>query len=227
MPEIPWFEAGSDQCAVGSGNRRAHRGGGRVGAHGRWNSSFRPAPAVAPTRWPAPSRASSWHGLMKQSMVVINKSGGAGGEGLPRRQGLARQSTQDRHHAEPVHHAARHRHSVQLEGPHAGRDAGARRIHPLGECGDAYKSVKDYVEAVKKSPASSRWAAPAPSRKIRSSRSPREGDRQPSSPISRSAAAARSPCSWSASTSIDRQQSDRGRGAVAGEFGSAALRVRR
>ena len=57
---------------------------------------------------------------------------------LPRREVLGRQSAQDHHHAvEPVHHAACHRHPVQLEGPHAGRDAGARRIRAVGECRQA------------------------------------------------------------------------------------------
>ena len=62
------------------------------------------------------------HKLMKQPMIVVNKSGGAGARRLPRRQGRQGQSAQDRHHAvEPVHHAARHRRAVQLEGPDAGR----------------------------------------------------------------------------------------------------------
>ena len=48
------------------------------------------------------------HNLMKQPMVVINKAGGAGGEGFLDVKSCARQSAQARHHAvEPVHHAAR------------------------------------------------------------------------------------------------------------------------
>ena len=75
------------------------------------------------------------HNLMKQSMVVINKAGGAGGEGFLDVKGSQRQSAQAGHHAvEPVHHAARDRHSVQLEGPDAGRHDGARRVRALGEC---------------------------------------------------------------------------------------------
>ena len=74
------------------------------------------------------------HNLMKQPMVVINKSGGAGGEGFLDVKSIERQSAQDHHHAvEPVHHAARDRHSVQLEGSDAGRDAGARRVRALGQ----------------------------------------------------------------------------------------------
>ncbi len=57
---------------------------------------------------------------------------------LPRRERLGAQSAQADHHAvEPVHHAARHRHSGQLEGPHAGRHDGARRVRALGQCRDA------------------------------------------------------------------------------------------
>ena len=66
-------------CARHSRHRYRPPGSRRV----RWNSSCRPAPAAAPTRWRASSRASSPStSLMKQSMVVINKSGGAGGEGF-------------------------------------------------------------------------------------------------------------------------------------------------
>ena len=78
------------------------------------------------------------HNLMKQSMVVINKAGGAGGEGFLDVKSSTRQPAQAHHHAvEPVHHAARHRHSVQLEGHHAGRDDGARRVRALGQRRDA------------------------------------------------------------------------------------------
>ena len=50
------------------------------------------------------------HGLMKQSMVVINKAGGAGAEGFLDVKGAQGRPAQADHHAvEPVHHAARHR----------------------------------------------------------------------------------------------------------------------
>ena len=110
--------------------------------------------------------------------------------GLPRRQGLARQSAQDHHHAvEPVHHAARHRHSLQLEGSDAGRDAGARRVRALGQCREAVQDrSKDYIDAVEESAArpDARWAAPAPSRKTRSSRSRSRRRPASSSPTFRS-----------------------------------------
>ena len=57
---------------------------------------------------------------------------------LPRRQELAQQPAQDHHHAvEPFHDADGDGHSLQLEGSDAGRDAGARRIRPVGECRQA------------------------------------------------------------------------------------------
>ena len=75
----------------------------------------------------------SKHNLMKQPMIVINKAGGAGAEGFLEIKNSAKRSAQDHHHAvQPVHHAARHRHAVQLEGPDAGRDAGARPVRPVG-----------------------------------------------------------------------------------------------
>ena len=94
------------------------------------------------------------HNLMKQPMVVINKAGGAGGEGFLDVKASARQSAQDHHHAvEPVHHAARDRHSVQLEGSDAGRDAGARRVRAVGECRQALQDTsRTIVEALKKAP---------------------------------------------------------------------------
>ena len=112
------------------------------------------------------------HQLMKQSMVVVNKGGGAGAEGfldVKRREG---RSAQDHHHAlEPVHHAARDRHAVQLEGPDAGIDDGARPVRAVGERGDAVQDRRRNTSRRRRRPAraSSRWAAPAPSRRIRSS----------------------------------------------------------
>ena len=89
------------------------------------------------------------HNLMKQAMVVINKAGGAGGEGFLDVKDVARQSAQARHHAvEPVHHAARHRHSLQLEGHDAGRDAGARRVRAVGQRRHALQDGRrSYVDA--------------------------------------------------------------------------------
>ena len=67
------------------------------------------------------------HGLMKQSMVVINKSG-ARWRGLPRPERIERRSAQDHHHAvEPLHHPLATG-GLQLEGSDAGRDDGARPI---------------------------------------------------------------------------------------------------
>ena len=144
------------------------------------------------------------HSLMKQSMVVINKAGGAGGEGFLDVKAAQRQSAQARHHAvEPVHHAARDRHSVQLEGHHAGRDDGARRVHPLGQRRQAAtRPPRNTSTPPRRRTAPSRWAAPAPSRKTRSSPSRSRSRPAPSSPTFRTRAAARWRCSSSAITSI-------------------------
>ena len=81
------------------------------------------------------------HNLMKQPMVVINKSGGAGGEGFLDLKAIVGQSAQDHHHAvEPLHHSACDRNSIQLERSHAGCDAGARRIRALGQCRQAVQA---------------------------------------------------------------------------------------
>ena len=62
------------------------------------------------------------HKLMKESMVVVNKSGGAGAEGFLDVKGAKGDPAQDHHHAvEPVHDADGDRRAVQLEGHDAGR----------------------------------------------------------------------------------------------------------
>jgi tripartite-type tricarboxylate transporter receptor subunit TctC len=72
--------------------------------------------------------------LMKQSIVVINKSGGAGAEAFLDVKNSKRQSSQDCYHTiESLHYAAGHRRPFQLAGSDAGGDDGARRVRPLGE----------------------------------------------------------------------------------------------
>ena len=144
------------------------------------------------------------HGLMKQSLIVVNKAGGAGGEGFLDVKG----SRANPHKliitlVQPVHHAAGDRHSVQLEGPHAGRDARARRVRALGERRQAVQVGQGIYRRRSRPrlPARSRWAAPAPSRKTRSSPSRSRRPRTSSSPTSPTRAAAKSRCSSSAATS--------------------------
>ncbi len=91
------------------------------------------------------------HNLMKQPLIVVNKGGGAGAEGFIEMKASQRDPPQADHHpVEPVHHAACHRLALQLEGFAAGRHAGARPVHPLGECRTPYKTAAEYVEAVKR-----------------------------------------------------------------------------
>ena len=62
------------------------------------------------------------HKLMKESLVVVNKSGGAGAEGFLVGQGGEGRPAQDHHHAvQPVHHADGDRRALQLEGHDPGR----------------------------------------------------------------------------------------------------------
>jgi tripartite-type tricarboxylate transporter receptor subunit TctC len=65
------------------------------------------------------------HKLMKQPMVVVNKSGGAGAEGFLESRSQGRPAQDHHHPVQPVHHAAGHRRALQLEGHDAGVDAGA------------------------------------------------------------------------------------------------------
>ena len=74
------------------------------------------------------------HNLMKQPMVVINKSGGAGGEGFLDVKAAGGNPhkiiiTLSNLFTTPLATGI----PVQLEGSHAGRDAGARRVRALGE----------------------------------------------------------------------------------------------
>ena len=74
------------------------------------------------------------HGLMKQSILPINKAGGAGAEGFLDVERV-RRSAQDHHHAvESLHHAC---HRVPFNWSHAGADAGARQLRAVGERQDA------------------------------------------------------------------------------------------
>ena len=112
------------------------------------------------------------HNLMDQPIVVINKSGGAGAEGFLDVKARRGQPAQDHHHAvEPVHHAARDRRAVQLGGPDPGRDAGARRVHPVGQRRRAATRPRRNTSTRRRRPAraASRWAARARSRRTRSS----------------------------------------------------------
>ena len=103
------------------------------------------------------------HNLSKQSVVVINQSGGAGGEGFLG----AKNAKGDDHKliitlSNLVHDAARDRHSIQLEGSDSGRDDGARRVHPLGQCRQAVQDGEGLCRPPSRPRPTtpSRWAAP-------------------------------------------------------------------
>ncbi len=133
---------------------------------------------------------------------------GRGGRGrVSRRQSFERRPAQDHHHAfESVHDAARDRRALQLERHDAGRDARARPVRAVGQCRDALQERQGLHRSGQESRArtSSRWRAPAPSRKTRSSpwRSRKRPARNSPTFLSRAAATWRR--SSSASTSIRR-----------------------
>ena len=80
----------------------------------------------------------SKHHLMKEPMIVVNESGGAGAQGFLDVKGAKGDPEHDRHHAvEPVHDADGDRRAVQLARPDAGGDAGARRVRAVGQRGHA------------------------------------------------------------------------------------------
>ena len=218
-------------CRRGGARRDAkYPRAGSLGADAvRSKSSCRRVPAAAPIRWRASSRASSTkHSLMKQSMVVINKAGGAGGEGFLDVKSVARQSAQAGHHAvEPVHDAARDRHSVQLQGHHAGRDDGARRVRPVGQRREALQDRQGLRRRRQDGErhlqdGRHRLQAGRPDHHGRA----READRRqvhlhPAARRRRGRGAA-----GRQSRRLDRQQSDRGGRAVARRQAPAAVRVR-
>ena len=91
---------------------------------------------------------------------------------LPGGQEVRRRPAQHHHHpVQPVHHALRHRRALQLEGHDPGRHAGARPVRAVGASRHPLQD-RQGVHRARSRPATtspSRWAAPAPSRKTRSS----------------------------------------------------------
>ena len=106
-------------------------------------------------------------------MVVINKAGGAGGEGfldIKNSKGTPTSSSSRCQTCSPRRWQPAF---PFVEGHDAGVDAGARRVRALGQCRLALQDGRRPGDAIKTAPpASSRWAARAPSRKTRSSPSP-------------------------------------------------------
>ena len=170
------------------------------------------------------------HGLMKQSMVVINKAGGAGGEGFLDVKGSARNP---------------HKLVITLSNlfttplgtgiPFNWKDLTPVAMLALDEfvlwvnAETPYKTAKDYIDAVKAAPPGTvqdgrhRLQAGRPDHHGRA----REGDRHQVHlhPVPRRRrgrrAAGRQP------RQFDRQQPDRGGRAVARRQAASALRVRR
>jgi hypothetical protein len=188
--------------------RRVQRATVRLGAHqARSSSSCPPAPAAAPTRWRASSRAwSAKHKLMKQPIIVVNKSGGAGAEGF-----LDVKGAKGNPHKIIITLSNLFTTPLATGVPFNWRDMTPVQMLALDQfvlwvnAESPHKTAKDYLAASRPPrPTPSRWAAPAPSRKTRSS--PCCSRRPPArrSPTCPSRAAATWPCNWWASTSTPR-----------------------
>ena len=113
------------------------------------------------------------HNLMKQPMVVINKSGGAGGEGF-----LDVKASGGNPHKIIITLSNLFTTPLATGIPFNWKDLTPVAMLALDEfvlwvnADKPYKTAKEYIDAVKAAPpARSRWAAPARSRKTRSSRS--------------------------------------------------------
>ena len=149
----------------------------------------------------------SKNNLMKQPLVVVNKSGGAGAEGF-----LAVKEAKGDPHKIIITLSNLFTTPLATGVPFNWKDLTPVSMLALDQfvlwvnADTPYKTAKDYLAAAKGSAArtSSRWAAPARSRRTRSS--PSRSRRRPasSSPTCRSRAAATSRCNWSASTSTRR-----------------------
>ena len=111
------------------------------------------------------------HDLMKQSMVVINKAGGAGGEGF-----LDVKGAKGNPHKLVITLSNLFTTPMATGIPFSWKDMTPVSMMALDEfvlwvnAESPFKTTPDYVDAIKAAgPASTRWAAPAPSRKTRSS----------------------------------------------------------
>ena len=141
--------------------------------------------------------------LMKQPMIVVNKSGGAGAEGF-----LAVKDAKGDPHKIIITLSNLFTTPLATGVPFNWKDMTPVSMLALDQfvlwvnAEAPYKTAKDYLDAVKAAgPNNSRWAAQGPSRKTRSSPSPSRRRPAPSSPTCRSRAAATSRCNSSASTS--------------------------
>ena len=165
--------------------------------------------------------------LMKQPMIVVNKSGGAGAEGfLAMKEAKGDPNkiiiTLSNLFTTPLATGR----AVQLEGPDARRDAGARPVRAVGQRRDALQDGQGIPRRGegRRARTSSRWAAPGRSRKTRSSpsRSRRPPGSSSSTCRSRAAATWRSSSSASTSTRRSTTRSRRSRSGAPARCGRCA-----
>ena len=162
------------------------------------------------------------HSLMKQPMLVVNKAGGAGGEGC-----LDVKGARGNPHKLVITLSNLFTTPLGTGIPFSWKDLTPVAMMALDEFvlsvpADApYKTAKEYVEAAKAAPGTMKMGGTGSrSRKTRSSRSRSRRRPAPSSPTSPTRAAARSRFSSSASTSTPRStiRSRRWRGRRAGQL---------
>ena len=171
------------------------------------SSSCRPAPAAARTRWRALQGIVAKHNLMKQSIVPINKSGGAGAEGF-----LDVKGAKGDPHKIIITLSNLFTTPLATGVPFNWRDLTPVPMLALDKfvlwvnAEDALQDAPRNTSTPRRRPAraSSRWAARAPSRKTRSSPSRSRGDRHQVHLHPVQGRRRRSRRSWSASTSTRR-----------------------
>jgi hypothetical protein len=139
----------------------------RPGRHGRRrpgsppsrsSSSCPPAPAAAPTRWRASSRAWSPSTTDEAADRRRQQVGRRRRRGLPRRQGRQGRPAQDHHHAvQPVHHAAGHRRALQLARPDAGAMLALDQFVLWVNAESPHKTAKDYLARAVKAGADNKF----------------------------------------------------------------------
>ena len=171
------------------------------------------------------------HNLMKQPIIVVNKAGGAGAEGF-----LDVKDSKGDPHKIIITLSNLFTTPLATGAPFNWKDMTPVAMLALDQfvlwvnAASPYKTAKEYVDAVKAGDdSSSRWAAPAPSRKTRSSRSLWRRMTAPrSSPMSRIKGGGEV-ATQLVGKHVDstREQPDRGGFAVAGRQSSPALHLRR
>ena len=167
------------------------------------------------------------YNLMKQPMVVINKAGGAGGEGF-----LDVKASRGNPHKIIITLSNLFTTPLATGIPFNWKDLTPVAMLALDEfilwvnAEKPYKTAKEYIDAAKAANGTFKMAGTGSKQEDQIITEAIQKVAGSSSSSFRNAAAARWRCNWSATTSIDRQQSDRSGGAMARRAAASALCVR-